>query len=86
VTAGFHAHLDVLRRRREWFEALGEAYLALWWVPAGHIPSVAEAEERVAALRERGPTAYAFTFRVHFEPGSDTGGGVEDDRELCPAG
>src|SRR5438034_10821804 len=28
-------HLDVLRRRRDWFEKMAEAYLALWWIPAG---------------------------------------------------
>jgi Domain of unknown function (DUF3291) len=45
-----------------------EAYLALWWVPRGHVPTVAEAEERVAHLRAHGSTPYAFTFRVHFPP------------------
>jgi hypothetical protein len=61
-------HRAVLRRRREWFEQMTEAYLALWWVPRGHVPTVAEAEERVARLRAHGPTPYAFTFRVHFPP------------------
>ncbi len=39
-------HLDVLRRRREWFERMAESHLALWWVPAGTQPDVAEAERR----------------------------------------
>ena len=64
-------HRAVLRRRREWFEQMAEAYLALWWVPRGHVPSVAEAEERVAHLRAHGPTPRAFTFRVHFPPPGD---------------
>ena len=42
--------------------------MALWWVPAGHLPTVTEAEERVELLREHGPTANAFTFRQRFEP------------------
>ncbi|HEX6311805.1 MAG TPA: DUF3291 domain-containing protein [Acidimicrobiia bacterium] len=59
-------HKDVLRRRREWFVPMDEAALALWWVPAGHRPSVAEAEDRLRYLREHGPTPEAFTFRDRF--------------------
>ena len=56
-------HLRVLTRRREWFQHPTEPYLALWWVPAGHRPSTAEAMERIALLRKQGPTPEAFTFR-----------------------
>ncbi len=62
-------HAAVLRRRREWFERLGAPETALWWVPAGSIPTVAEAEERLALLRARGPGADAFTLRETFAPG-----------------
>jgi hypothetical protein len=62
------AHIAVLRRRREWFERLKDAYAALWWVPRGHIPTISEAEERVKHLRAHGPTAHAFTLKVHFPP------------------
>ncbi|MFD8819747.1 DUF3291 domain-containing protein [Streptomyces sp. NPDC059627] len=55
-------HLDVLRRRREWFQRHVEAHLVLWWVPAGHLPTVGEALERLADLRANGPSARAFTF------------------------
>ena len=58
-------HLAFMRRRKEWFEKI-EIFQALWWVPAGHIPTVAEGMERVALLRERGPGADAFTFRQTF--------------------
>ena len=61
-------HKDVMRRRREWFEKMDEAYLALWWVPAGHIPTVEEAEERLLHLRAHGPSPHAFTFREQFPP------------------
>jgi phosphoglycolate phosphatase-like HAD superfamily hydrolase len=60
------SHLAVLRRRREWFERHTEAPTALWWVPTGHIPTVAEALDRLAGLRAGGPTARAFTFRERF--------------------
>ncbi|MFI1566847.1 DUF3291 domain-containing protein [Streptomyces sp. NPDC020490] len=55
-------HLEVMRRRREWFERHAEAHLALWWVPAGHLPTVGEALERLAHLRAHGPSPRAFTF------------------------
>jgi heme-degrading monooxygenase HmoA len=82
------AHLDIMRRRREWFHDHAEAFQALWWVPAGHIPTVGEAEDRLQALRTHGPSPEAFTFRRHFPPPSDgrAGAGVDDDRRLCPAG
>ena len=44
-----------------------DAHLALWWVPAGHRPDVAEAEERLEDLRRNGASAPAFTFRAPFE-------------------
>lgn len=62
------AHVAVLRRRRDGFRRLGEAHQALWWVRAGHRPTVAEAEERVSWLRTHGPTPRAFTFRQTFPP------------------
>jgi hypothetical protein len=62
------AHRAVLRRRREWFERLTDLYATVWWIPRGHIPTVAEAEERLRHLRRHGPTPYAFTLKVHFPP------------------
>jgi hypothetical protein len=56
-------HLDVLRRRREWFVPLGAPHMVLWWVPAAHRPTLAEARERLDLLRDSGPSAKAFTFR-----------------------
>lgn len=59
-------HLEVMRRRREWFAPMDSAHLVLWWVPAGHIPDADEAKQRLAMLETRGPTAEAFNFRQHF--------------------
>ena len=39
----------------------------LWWVPGGHVPEGPEGEERLAALREHGPTAHSFTAGERFE-------------------
>jgi hypothetical protein len=62
------AHAGVMRRRREWFERFERVFVALWWVPAGHRPSVAEAVERVEHLDRHGPTPFAFSFRDAFDP------------------
>ncbi|WP_042392066.1 DUF3291 domain-containing protein [Streptacidiphilus carbonis] len=56
-------HLKVLSRRREWFERLAEHHQAMWWVPAGHLPTTAEAMQRIALLRRHGDGPEAFTFR-----------------------
>jgi hypothetical protein len=61
-------HRQILKRRREWFQRMPEAYTACWWVPAGHRPSTTEAEGRLCHLREQGPTPSAFTLRTHFPP------------------
>jgi hypothetical protein len=64
-------HLEIMRRRKEWFDKM-ELYVVLWWVPAGHIPTVAEAVDRLERLRRIGPHAEAFTFRQPFPaPGGE---------------
>jgi len=62
------AHVELLRRREEWFSRLAGMSLALWWVPAGHHPSVDEAKERLAHVERHGPTPYAFTLKAVFPP------------------
>lgn len=54
-------HGAFFRRRAEWFVP-GSGGHALWWVPQGHIPGIAEARERVGQLDAGGPTARVFTF------------------------
>lgn len=59
-------HVEIMRRRKEWFEVMQEAYVVLWWVPEGHRPSASEAVERLERLRMHGPTLEAFTLRKPF--------------------
>ena len=61
-------HTKVLRERAKWFEKMGESHMVIWWVPAGHIPTVSEARERLMRLREHGESSEAFTFRSTFAP------------------
>lgn len=56
------AHADIMRKRRQWFDRMREAFSVLWWIPQGHIPDLAEAEERLQILRREGSGPRAFTF------------------------
>jgi hypothetical protein len=62
------AHVDVLRRRGDWFERLSDAHLVLWWLPTDRLPTLEEAAWRIELVRRHGPTAEAFTFRTPFGP------------------
>jgi hypothetical protein len=60
------SHSQVMRGRAEWFEKPGEAYMALWWVRAGHIPTLEELRDRLAHRRVHGDTQFAFSFARPF--------------------
>jgi hypothetical protein len=77
-------HARYMRRRREWFERFERVYVALWWVPAGHRPPVAEAVDRLAHLEAHGATPNVFTFAEPFGPdGMPAARGTTPDS--CPA-
>jgi hypothetical protein len=76
------AHTEVMKRRREWFEKPVAAHQVLWWVPAGHIPTLDEALQRLEDLRRDGPTERAFTFNRRYPlPGSN---GLPEDMQPEP--
>jgi hypothetical protein len=58
-------HVDFFKRRREWFVPEDSA-VVLWWVPAGHRPTLIEANDRLRRLRAEGPSVDAFTFAHAF--------------------
>lgn len=62
------AHTEVLARRKEWFNHVEQAYLVMWWILAGSIPSIEEAGDRLENLTDNGPNPQAFTFKQIFEP------------------
>lgn len=53
-------HKQFRARTAEWFEPLGEAYLALWPIAEGHRPEGVEALTHLALLRATGPSAHVF--------------------------
>ncbi|MCK2216410.1 DUF3291 domain-containing protein [Actinomadura sp. ATCC 31491] len=60
-------HLEVLRRRREWFLRMAEPYMVMWWIPEGHIPSLAEGMARLEHLKAEGPSPAAFTYKDSYD-------------------
>ncbi|MEJ7588566.1 MAG: DUF3291 domain-containing protein [Ferruginibacter sp.] len=66
-------HVEVFRRRREWFEKMPEMYMALWYIPAGHLPTPAEAIEQLMYLRKNGETPFSFNFKKSFTIEEATG-------------
>lgn len=80
------AHAEILRHREEWFERFAGIYLALWWVPVGHIPGIDEAKKRLAHLDQYGPTQFAFTFQTMVQPDEQFQHTIDwSSFEPCPA-
>ena len=64
-------HTSFLRRRGDWFLPMNDLpVLTMWWIRAGHTPTLSEAKDRIDHLAKNGPTNYAFTFRPLFDPPS----------------
>jgi hypothetical protein len=79
-------HAQVMRQRKSWFERFEGVYLVLWWVPAGHIPTVQEARERLAHLQTHGESPHAFSFARIFPSPADTAAEPRVDlSDPCPA-
>ena len=53
-------HRSFYERRAEWFELLGQMHFVMWWVPAGHRPTLDEGLARLAHLQDHGDTDHAF--------------------------
>lgn len=60
------AHTSVMAQRRQFFGRFEGAYQALWWIPAGHRPTVDEGLSRLWRLDRYGATRDAFTFKARF--------------------
>jgi heme-degrading monooxygenase HmoA len=61
-------HGDALKRRRDWFGPPIEPNVVMWWIPAGHTPTLDEALDRLRYLRDNGSTPLAFTFKDKYHP------------------
>ena len=78
-------HVEILKRKREWFERMTMPHV-LWWVPAGYIPTVAEAVARLELLRSKGPSPDAFHFgEVYSAPDAEPASAPDAPGDTCPA-
>ena len=55
-------HLHVLKDRQKWFAKMDLPHYCLWWIPVGHLPTVAEGRERLEHYQACGSTPHAFWF------------------------
>ena len=60
------AHLEVFKRKKEWFSKMRDMHMALWWVPIGVEPTAEDAKERLKYLNAQGETPFAFSFKSDF--------------------
>lgn len=59
-------HMDIIRARHAWFDKMDDIQQALWWIPAGQLPTALEARGRLEMVRRFGATQEAFTFAQVF--------------------
>lgn len=59
-------HLQVFKRKKEWFSKIDFMHMAFWYVPVGYEPTFQDAKNRLDYLWEFGETPYAFTFKNRF--------------------
>ncbi|MBW0148952.1 DUF3291 domain-containing protein [Marinobacter arenosus] len=79
-------HVEIMRRKKEWFHKMADSHMVLWWVPAGHLPSIEEASAQLELLRELGPTQEAFTFKKAFPAPNESASAPSDSwGSECPA-
>ncbi len=62
------SHGDFLKKRQEWFAKIPDMQFALWYIPKGHIPTIAEGVERLLHIQKNGETPFAFSFKKKFTP------------------
>ncbi|MEL6299647.1 MAG: DUF3291 domain-containing protein [Pseudomonadota bacterium] len=53
-------HAQFYRKRANWFQPMDKPHFVMWWIPAGHRPTIAEAAERLTDLQDNGPSERAF--------------------------
>ena len=53
-------HKRFYGRREEWFDKREGPHAVMWWIAAGHLPTLDEAKERLEYLTANGPSDRAF--------------------------
>ena len=61
-------HRSIMMKKENWFYLMDKPHLALWWIAAGHVPTLVEADEKLDRLQKTGPIQAVFTFAKNFSP------------------
>ena len=56
-------HIEVFKRRKDWFSKIKMLHMAFWFVPVGYIPSPVEAKERLNYINKFGETPCACSWK-----------------------
>lgn len=59
-------HIEVFKRKKEWFSKMKMVHMAFWYVPVAYVPTLNDAKVRLDYLNTHGDTPYAFSFRKKF--------------------
>ena len=59
-------HIEVFKRKKEWFSKMKMIHMAFWYVPKGYEPTFQDAKNRLDYLNKHGDTPYAFSFKSKF--------------------
>lgn len=60
-------HSYFLRNKKKWFDLKGTSLFVMWWLPAGQVPTLQMAKEKLEALEANGPSPSAFTFKEFYD-------------------
>ncbi len=59
-------HIEVFKRKKEWFSKMKMMHMAFWYVPIGYEPTFQDANDRLVYLNKHGDTPFAFSFKNKF--------------------
>lgn len=59
-------HIEVFKRKKEWFSKMKMMHMAFWYVPIGYEPTFQDAKNRLNYIEKNGTSPYAFTFKDKF--------------------
>lgn len=59
-------HIEVFKRKKEWFSKMKMMHMAFWYVPEGYEPTFQDAKDRLDYLNTHGDTPYVFSFKSKF--------------------
>lgn len=59
-------HVEILKKKKEWFSKIQMQYMGCWYVPEGYVPIHQEGKQRLNYFNKHGCRPYAFSFKDKF--------------------